>query len=167
MDEEKVKEFGEKIYKKKESIESRMEELREVMQVFERYGLEVSRTPTDGNCFYHAVGKQMGMEHKDVRKAAVGFLRENSNINGEEWSGFTDEGERGKRSYLRRMEKEGEWVDHIMVMATASVFKRRIKIYAQGGLTEVGPEEADGEDIRIGFIREEHYFGATMLQQQQ
>ena len=97
VDEEKVKEFGGRIYRKKESIECRMEELREVMNVFESHGLEVSRTPTDGNCFFHAVGEQLGMEHEKVRSTAVGFLRRNNKINGEEWSKFVDKGERGKR----------------------------------------------------------------------
>ena len=160
VDEDKVKEFGGKIYRKKESVDSRMEELGELLRVFENYGLEVSRTPTDGNCFFHAIGEQLGVEHGEARLAAVKFLRENSKMNGEEWAAFVDEGDRGKRNYLRNMEKEGEWTDHVMVMATASAFKRRIKIFAQGGLTEIRPEEVDGEDLMVGFIQEEHYFGA-------
>ena len=153
VDEEKVKEFGGKIYRKKESVECRMEELREVMSVFESYGLGVSRTPTDGNCFFHAVGGQLGIEHGEVRSAAVRFLRENQRMNGEEWSAFVDDGERGKRGYLRKMVKEGEWADHIMVLATASAFKRKIKIFAQGGLTEIEPREMEGADVPVGFIR--------------
>ena len=76
------------------------EELKGIWRLLDKEGLEVRyKTPMDGNCFFHAVGEQLGTEHKNVRRAAVRFLRENSNINGEEWSGFTDEGKRGKRSY--------------------------------------------------------------------
>ena len=39
VDEDKVREFGGKIYEKQESVESRIDELREVMEVFERYRL--------------------------------------------------------------------------------------------------------------------------------
>ena len=165
IDEEKVREFGEKIYRKKESIDSRMEELREVWEIFERNGLEVTRTPLDGNCFFHAVGQQVEMEHKELRLAAVKYLRDNQRMNGEEWSGFTEEGERGKRYYLRKAEKVGEWVDHILVMATAAALKRKIIIYAQGGTTEVSPEVEEGACVRVGFLREEHYFGAKEKQQ--
>ena len=74
--------------------------------------------------------------------------------------GFVDGDERGKRHYLRKMAKIGEWADHIMVMATACFLKVKLMIYAVGGVTEVGPTETFGEEITLGYVCEEHYFGA-------
>ena len=84
VEEEKVKEFGGKLYSKEESIESRMEEIKGVMEVFEENGLEAIRSPLDGNCFFHAVGQQTGMGQEEVRALAVKHLRESNRMNGEE-----------------------------------------------------------------------------------
>ena len=45
------------------------------------------------NCFFHAVGEQLRVEHAKVRAVEVKFLRENSKMNREEWSAFVEEGE--------------------------------------------------------------------------
>ena len=43
------------------------------------------------------------------------------------WSkGGSGDQERKCRSYMRRMSKEGEWVDHLMVVAMANAFGRKI-----------------------------------------
>ena len=60
---------------------------------------------------------------------------------------------------MRRMSREGEWVDHMMVVATANAYKRRILIYSQEGVTKVEPEREEGVEVMLGFVKEEHYFG--------
>ena len=152
--------LGRKIYDKEESILGKEEELKGIKKILEKGRVEVGyKTPMDGNCFFHAVGQQVGMSHKEVRMEAVEFLRSNRLICGEEWSGFIVGGERGKRLYLRTMGNEGEWTDHVMIMATARAMKRRIIIYSQTEKTTINPEEEEGEEILLGFIRELHYFG--------
>ena len=108
VEEDRVKEFGGKIYKNEGSVECRMEELKGLMEVMEQYGMEVVRTPLDGNCFYHAVAEQTGMDHGEVRAAAVKYLKENDRMNGERWDEFIEGGRRGRRYYLRKMATAGE-----------------------------------------------------------
>ena len=119
------------------------------------------------------------MGHEEVRKKACGFLRENEWVGGERWLEFVeveDRGQRGKgeerrgseggsgdqerkaRGYLRRMAKVGEWVDHLLVIATAHVLRRKIQIFSKEGVTTVEPEREEGE-VLLGFVMEEHYFG--------
>ena len=123
------------------------------------------RTPTDGNCFYHAVGEQMSKTASKVRMEAVEYLRKNEKVNGEEWSSFIADGERGKRAYLRAMASEGEWADHVMLTATAKALNRRVVIYSQTEKTTIGGETEGEEegDILVGYIREQHYFGVKKV----
>ena len=85
----------------------------------------------------------------------------NEQMNGEEWSGFISDGERGKRAYLRAMSTEGEWTDHVMITATSKALRRKVVVYSQTEKTSIGGEE-EGE-IHVGFIREQHYFGVEKI----
>lgn len=125
------------------------------------------KTPADGNCYYHAMGEQVGRTALEVRKMVVEYLRENQRI-GEEWSGFINGGERGKRAYLRAMATEGEWADHVMRIATAKALGKQVVVYSQTEKTVLGGENKGGrkEEIMVGYIRELHYFGMKRTEQQ-
>ena len=155
--EEGWRELGRSIYDGEDSVEKRMEELKGLIKVFCKEGVEMRyKTPMDGNCFYHAVGEQVGKTALEVRREAVGYLRANERINGEEWSSFILDGERGKRAYLGAMSGEGVWTDHVMLLATSKALRRKIRVYSQTEKTTVGEGE---EEVLVGYIREQHYFG--------
>ena len=151
-------ELGREIYDKEESIQSKMEELQGLMKIFRKEGVKMGyRTLVDGNCFYHTVGEQVDMPAAEIRKIAVDYLRENEWINWEEWSCFVLGRERGKRAYSRAMATNGEWADHVTILATAKALRKRISVFSQTEKTVVGGEQ-EGE-ILLGYIGEQHYFG--------
>ena len=77
--------LGQQIYDKEESVDSKEQELRGLVEVMRREGVEVRfKAPADGNCFYHTVGEQVGMTASEVRRVAVEFLRKNERINRED-----------------------------------------------------------------------------------
>ena len=159
VEEEEWEKLGREIFQEEESVKGRKLELQGLQERMEEGSVEVSfRTPLDGNCFYHVVAEQVGKTALEIRKEAVEYLRTNERINGVDWSGFVVGGERGKRAYLRTMANEGEWTDHVMIMATAGSQKRRIIIYSQTERTVIRGGEEEGE-ILLGYIRELHYFG--------
>ena len=129
-----------------------------------RYTMEL-----DGNCFYHAIGEQVGIGADEVRKAAVEHLKRNERMNGEIWSSYVVGGERGKRAYLRAMASEGTWTDQVMLMATARAIRRKIVVYSQTEKTEIGIETGLKEEgmVHVGFLREQHYFGARVKSEAQ
>ena len=172
------------IYEKKETVEAKREQLERIMRVFGEQGVEVRfKTRGDGNCFYRGVGEQLGATHGEVRREAVRYLKENETVGGELWADFVEDedpgkgkGEKGRsmeskesdrsrkgRRYLRKMSKEGEWVEHLMVVATAGAYRRRIVIFSKEGVTVVRPDEEEGEEVLLGLVMEEHYFGVKRI----
>ena len=163
---ERWKDLGLQIFEEEGIVARREEELKGLTNLMEREGVEMRyKTPMDGNCFFHAVGEQTGQTAAEVRREAVHYLRENTHVNGEKWSDFVVGGERGERAYLRTMAAEGQWTDHVMILATAKALKRRVIVYSQTEKTVIG-ESGDGtkEDVLVGFIREVHYFGVKRKQ---
>ena len=165
---EEVEVFGMMIYEKEESVKARRDQLEKMLVVFKEKGVEVRyKTPADGNCFFHGFGEQVGVGHEEVRKEAIRFLRENEVVGGEDWAYFVDEEEdrrveQGKRrsneeresarqrrcrKYLRKMARHGEWVDHLMVVATANAYRRKVVIFSQAGVTVVEPVSEEGEEV--------------------
>lgn len=92
-------------------------------QRLEKYGLKRVEVPIDGNCFFHAIVKQIRNQipskdttHWQLRQDCVDYLRINGSIGskrGEHWSNFL-EGEE-EDEFLERMGRTGEWADHVMI----------------------------------------------------
>lgn len=136
-----------------------MELLENLMKQLSEARLEVSRkVPLDGNCFYHVIGRNIGLTHQEVRRRAVKFL--SRNLQDENWwKGVVGETEREARYFLREQKIEGVWADHVMALGVARCFELEISIFGARGETVLNGE---GEDLRrkvnVGFVDDVHYF---------
>ncbi|XP_066302032.1 uncharacterized protein [Branchiostoma lanceolatum] len=139
-----------------------------------------SHVPMDGNCMFHVVSDQLRrtqspeMTHQELRSKAVDYLRGHP---------FT-EGKQHLRSfvpdekwdyYLAAMSRDGEWGDHIVLMALASVLRREIHVVSSTPgddfLTKVKPNggtdaPVTGPPLLLGNYAEQHYVSLDGPQRQ-
>lgn len=91
--------------------------------------------PGDGNCQFSSVSDQLFGRinyHKDLRKIAVQWMRENGEIkmkNGTKLSDFIDtDVYKDWNEYCNMMEKDTHWGDQITLIALSNLFSRSIII---------------------------------------
>jgi hypothetical protein len=122
--------------------------------------------PMDGNCFFHACCDQLSRfgidhDHKQLRKRAADYLRQHPYTPSGEHMEATVENQDWD-AYLERIATVGEWADHQVIIATAEVTGRDIKIWSSHSAipivikTRVQAEE-ELEPILLGHISEVHY----------
>ena len=91
---------------------------------------EISVTP-DGNCFFRAVSHQLygdELQHSNIRSATTNYL----NSRKDAFAPFIDESvDRTIDSYIKRMEKETTYADHLVILATATFFNKDIIIHEE------------------------------------
>lgn len=88
-----------------------------------KFDLRRVEVPIDGNCFFHALVKQIKLkcpskriEQSELRRQCVEHLRQNDSIGskrGEDWRKFLEDEEEDR--FLSRMSRTGEWADHLMI----------------------------------------------------
>ncbi|XP_052804454.1 uncharacterized protein LOC128234319 [Mya arenaria] len=158
----RCKKCGGRVMTLKEMIKT----MTELQKVMEEKNFEIHDVYPDGNCFFTAVVDQLnvqgerGFDADELRLAAVQFLSDNPNAEGDTpLSDFLTYETWGK--YLSRMACDGEWADHIVITAVAEVLKKTIIIY--GGMTgqqkaEICPKSAkDAPALYLGHLGESHY----------
>ncbi|XP_072039985.1 uncharacterized protein [Amphiura filiformis] len=137
-----------------------------------RLGLQFhGQTPGDGNCFFHAVSDQLNLlglpsqSAVDLRQSVVTFMRCNSTIQGPEgpvdftklypdWSGYCD-----------KMAQDGEWCDHVVLVATAHLLRRNIMVVTSSPQSQSDQTVCwirsgasfSGNPIMVGHLWEWHY----------
>ncbi|XP_048741504.2 uncharacterized protein LOC125655301 isoform X1 [Ostrea edulis] len=131
---------------------------------------EVKDVIADGNCLFRSVADQLmingcsGYTEKGLRQTAIKYLRSNTTFkDGVHASSFLS-GET-LEGYLTRMEKPGEWGDHIILQALADVLMLDIVVFNvfldDIRTTEVTAElDTDGMKtlrIYLGHLGEFHY----------
>lgn len=134
-------------------------------------GLKQKKIIGDGNCLFRAIAdqlenlhKQQGVDHKTLREMAVKWLQSDSNSEVVVEAAFY---EPNKQTYLRRMTKDAEWGDHIVISALANALNLRIVIFQimNGAVIVVEPDSrvvhksssATTRDIFITFEPEVHF----------
>ncbi|XP_072014058.1 uncharacterized protein [Amphiura filiformis] len=109
------------------------------------------KTPADGNCFFNAVSDQLhlfNLPHQspwNLRQSVVEFLRNNPSIQGPDGTINFEAIHPDWETYCTSMARDGEWADHIVIVAIAHILQRDILIVTSS------PQGADGADpfIRI------------------
>ncbi|KAI8492273.1 hypothetical protein Bbelb_301700 [Branchiostoma belcheri] len=130
-----------------------------------------SHVPMDGNCMFHAVADQLRrtdgpeMSHQELRSKAVDYLRKHPFTEGKQHLRSFVPDEKWD-SYLAAMSRDGEWGDHIALIALASVLRREIHVVSSTPgddfLTKVHPnggsdEPVTGPPLLLGHYAEQHY----------
>ncbi|KAL3887952.1 hypothetical protein ACJMK2_000337 [Sinanodonta woodiana] len=137
-------------------------------------GLELhGETPADGNCFFEAVSSQLQRLNyvvqktpQELRQEVVKFMRNNREIEVPNdtihLENFIDE---SFDIYCSRMARDGEWVDHVVVVAMARMLQMDIMIVTSSPSS--GPEDIivwvegqtafQGNPILLGHVWESHY----------
>lgn len=121
----------------------------------------------DGNCFFHAVARQIGglgytQDHKTLREIAINYMLENA----QQFQGFA-EGEADLNGYIDMMSQNRQWADNLIIQALANALDINITIIpddnnpvviqANGGTTNAG-------NINIGFIHRVHYVSLEQIE---
>ncbi|XP_071146249.1 uncharacterized protein [Mytilus edulis] len=141
------------------------------------HNLEIRGNPRkDGNCFFAAVSSQieiLNLQHhfkldridpQYLRQRVTDFIRNNRTIQGTDieitdFVGDIDE-------YCDGMEKDGQWADHVAVVAMARMLRHDIKILLSTPSSDdikdrfsliKGSEQPSGEPLVLGHIFECHY----------
>ncbi|XP_078614208.1 uncharacterized protein LOC144883508 [Branchiostoma floridae x Branchiostoma japonicum] len=124
--------------------------------------------PSDGNCQFAAFADQLErlgrgiLSPQDLRRMSVSYLRNNPKLPGPDASNVADfvDGKDLPR-YLRQMEEEGTWGDHLTLQALSNIWNVRVCIVSSSSdyLIYINPLGMDSraEVILLGHISEEHY----------
>ncbi|XP_052060339.1 uncharacterized protein LOC127700735 [Mytilus californianus] len=130
--------------------------------------LNIHNVSADGNCMFSAVVDQLWINgnfrftQDSLRKEAVEFLRKNpTHRDGTHLELFlaTESWE----EYLRRMERKGEWGDHMILQGVSEVTNCRIIVINSDIVkTELNPwhstfDEAQMDIVLLGHMGEYHY----------
>ncbi|KAL3888019.1 hypothetical protein ACJMK2_000403, partial [Sinanodonta woodiana] len=131
-------------------------------------------TPADGNCFFEAVSSQLRRLNcivqkspQELRQEVAAFMRTNKVLQ-------TSEGTLHLESfiynesfddYCSRMARDGEWADHVVVVAMARMLQMDIMIVTSSPSSGpeniiawvVGQTAFQGDPILLGHVWESHY----------
>ncbi|CAH1238391.1 NEURL1B [Branchiostoma lanceolatum] len=136
--------------------------------------------PMDGNCMFHVVSDQLRrtqgpeMTHQELRSKAVDYLRDHPFTEGKQHLRSFVPDEKWD-AYLAAMSRDGEWGDHIVLMALASVLRREIHVVSSTPgddfLTKVKPNggtdaPVTGPPLLLGNYAEQHYVSLDGPQRQ-
>lgn len=116
--------------------------------------------PGDGNCMFSAFANAIGtpgISHKTVRRAAIGWARQNKDF----VEAFLTEEQGGIFQYLRSMAEQGTWGDHIMLRVLCSAYDVKVVVIKrmEDGRLEwnyVGERE-EGDRYMPLWLAGEHY----------
>jgi hypothetical protein len=103
------------------------------------HGLQAVDVDKDGNCFFSALGRQLGKDAQELRAIAVNYMLNDP----DQFRGFA---EKDIDSYINEVSKNGVWADNLVIQAIANELHLAIDIYrADGEVTHIIPR--DGEDL--------------------
>ncbi|XP_071175944.1 uncharacterized protein [Mytilus edulis] len=133
-------------------------------------GLEMHDVVPDGNCMFRAIIDQLRMQGiitmtcNGIRQMAVEYLRNNPLQNdGTHLEDFFVAADESWEEFLRRMSKDGEWGDQIVLRGLAEVIDREICIISTFGdshnQTTITPQGASKvKKIYLGHVNDQHYY---------
>ncbi|KAL3889191.1 hypothetical protein ACJMK2_001539, partial [Sinanodonta woodiana] len=138
-------------------------------------GLEVhDETTADGNCFFEAVSSQLWRLNcvvqkspQQLRQEVVVFMRNNRVIKASEGTIHLDSFIYNESfdDYCSRMARDGEWADHVVVVAMARMLQMDIMIVTSSPSSGpeniivwvVGKTDFQEDPIILGHVWESHY----------
>ncbi|KAL3889145.1 hypothetical protein ACJMK2_001499, partial [Sinanodonta woodiana] len=138
-------------------------------------GLEVhDETTADGNCFFEAVSSQLWrlncvvqISPQQLRQEVVVFMRNNRVIQASEGTIHLDSFIYNESfdDYCSRMARDGEWADHVVVVAMARMLQMDIMIVTSSPSSGpeniivwvVGKTDFQDDPIILGHVWESHY----------
>ncbi|XP_063439247.1 uncharacterized protein LOC134720718 [Mytilus trossulus] len=136
-------------------------------------GLEMHDVVPDGNCMFRAIIDQLRMQgeltltcHR-IRQMAVDYLKNNPlQDDGTHLEDFFVADDESWEEYLKRISRDGEWGDQIILRGLAEVVNREISIITTIGdlhnQTTITPQSADKDEkikkICLGHVNDQHYY---------
>ncbi|KAK3107298.1 hypothetical protein FSP39_011340 [Pinctada imbricata] len=138
----------------------------------ESIGREIHDVLPDGNCMFRSIIDQLRMQGEldwtamSLRTKAVEYLRENPHQDdGTHLAEFLPFDGDTWLEYLKRMSKDTEWGDNIILRGLAEVIGRNICIISAFGdlhnQTTVSPsvkrDTTESDDVFLGHINDQHY----------
>ena len=126
-------------------------------------GLRVVNVPGDGNCFFHALKKQLpniGITHEEIRALAVNYMANNPN----EFEGFTVE---TLDDYIAGMSQGGTWANNPIMQALVNALGIGIDIHrANGVITTLVPTNGAAQATATIAYTGIHYLSVEPIQPQ-
>ena len=109
-------------------------------------GLQAVDVDKDGNCFFSALGKQLGKDAQELRAIAVNYMLNNPDQ-------FRDFAEKDIDSYISEISKNGVWADNLVIQAIANELHITIDIYrVDGEATHIMPRDGEYlESARLAY----------------
>mmetsp|Transcript_24894 Transcript_24894/g.64837 ORF Transcript_24894/g.64837 Transcript_24894/m.64837 type:complete len:470 (+) Transcript_24894:306-1715(+) len=80
-----------------------------------RKGFRLQVCAADGNCFFRAVGQQLGKEHSLLRKETCDYIEDNEEV----FRPFCEDEDESFEEYLKGMRASGEWAGQPEMMAVS------------------------------------------------
>ncbi|CAG2218682.1 unnamed protein product [Mytilus edulis] len=136
-------------------------------------GLEMHDVVPDGNCMFRAIIDQLRMQGEltltchSIRQMAVDYLKNNPlQDDGTHLEDFFVADDESWEEYLKRISRDGEWGDQIILRGLAEVVNREISIITTIGdfhnQTTITPQGADKDKkvktICLGHVNDQHYY---------
>eukprot|EP00930_Biecheleria_cincta_P086886 TRINITY_DN76142_c0_g1_i1.p1 TRINITY_DN76142_c0_g1~~TRINITY_DN76142_c0_g1_i1.p1 ORF type:complete len:441 (-),score=80.05 TRINITY_DN76142_c0_g1_i1:88-1410(-) len=149
-----------------ESEKSKDQKRERLQQVMKRHKAKLQPVEADGNCQFRALSLAMKGEekhHSSLRARVVEQLRGNPDryrqfVHSEPYA-----------DYLIRLEREGEWGDHVTLQAACDAFQVQINVFTDqpGGLMKLHPVQPaqviSQEPLYLAFMSEFHYDAAELI----
>lgn len=135
-----------------------------LFQRLNAYGLFEMKVSGDGNCQFRAISDQLYRSpdhHKHVRKEVVKQLKEFQSL----YEGYVP---MKYKHYCKKMQKSGEWGDHLTLQAAADKFGAKICLltsFRDTCFIEIIPQnQAPQRELWLSFWSEVHYNSLYELQ---
>ncbi|KAL9975267.1 hypothetical protein ACROYT_G012413 [Oculina patagonica] len=137
-------------------------------------GFIISDNPASGNCMFYALSEQLQsvrgiqISDRELRKKLVEFLAKSPNLpDGTDLFNFVH-GYPSWADYLRSMEKDGTWGDHLILHAAANCYKTRIRVISSldcdVSITSDHGTVDNTNPLVLGHIHEKHYVSLQLRQ---
>jgi hypothetical protein len=148
-----------------ESEKGKDQKRERLRQVMKRHKAKLKPVEADGNCQFRALSLAMRGEethHSSLRAQIVEQLRDNPDryrqfVHSEPYA-----------DYLIRLEREGEWGDHLTLQAACDAFEVQINVFTDqpGGMMKLQPVQPaqviSQEPLYLAFMSEFHFDAAEL-----
>lgn len=124
-----------------------------------KWGFVCTNVPEDGNCFFSACLEQFKLNSLNTANFTISQLRAQTvNFMSQNIDQFIDFIDEDAEEYLDRMEKDGAWVDHLVVLAFSRCFNVNIVILRNDEAEPTIIKQAHANtNLYLGHEVEVHY----------
>ncbi len=137
-------------------------------EIIAKYGLKIVNVEPDGNCFFHAVERQLELlnnekiiNYQQLRVFAVKYIKDHI----EDYQGFIDNDETIEQ-YLDRVMMSGQWADQNLIHALSKDLNINIVIIGNNHIDApiVLGDLNFKRTIYLGHFAELHYFSLELIE---